>query len=474
MLPRARIGVLFFTSGWFRDVGIQDEQTGSLTSDIERTAEQILGALRPGVDTVGGGVIFTQEQAAKAGEEIRRAGVDGLLLSPLMWCEDQIVRAALKQVPRLPILLCTFFPSRELPAYLPYLEMLKGTGSVGTLQLSGMLKREGWSYHPVTGYHADPALYEEIKEYCGALAVRRMLGRATVGVMPFRCEQMSTTYVDEFAVRSLYGVELKYLEMSRLRDAAQAVDGPHIAAFIKRLESGGAVVEVDRRNLEEGVKYAIAMERMVREEKFDVFVMNDVIEEMHRSLGLRPCLANPDLSETGAVVAMEADVGAGLAMYMLRLLTGESPFYTEALTADLEKNHLLMGHAGFHDEANSDPGYPVRIVPDVEYQNTDPFTGCCTCFKYRPGPVTVVNSVYDGERLSWTAVEGTSVEGPPSLEGTCHLVFRPDIPIREFYRRALANGVSQHLIVVHGRHLDRLHMLCDLLGIAYTPLSSGG
>jgi L-arabinose isomerase len=157
-------------------------------------------------------------------------------------------------------------------------------------------------------------------------------------------------------------------------------------------------------------------------------------------------------------------------MYILRMLTEESPFYTEALTADMEHNRLLLGHAGFHDDANRDPGFPVSIIPDVEYKNTDRFTGCCTYFKYRPGPVTVINSVYDGRRLSWTVVEGTSVEGPPALEGTCHLLFKPDIPVREFYRRAILSGVSQHFLVVHGRHLDRLRALCEILGIGFTPL----
>ncbi|GAI25477.1 unnamed protein product, partial [marine sediment metagenome] len=203
-------------------------------------------------------------------------------------------------------------------------------------------------------------------------------------------------------------------------------------------------MEVDQKNLTEGIRYAIALEKVISDERIGIFVMNDIIDEMHACFGLRPCLTNPRLSASGVVVTMEADIAAGIAMCILRLFTGKSPFYAELYTADLEKNAFLMGHPGYHDSINHDEKYPVKIVPDVEYENSDPFSGACTFFKYKPGPVTVVNSVYNGEKLRWTVFEGYSLQGPPKMEGSCHLFCRIETPIKEFCNRAIQIGVSQH------------------------------
>lgn len=44
---------------------------------------------------------------------------------------------------------------------------------------------------------------------------------------------MSTTFVDEFKLRELYGIELKYLELVRLRDEAQKLTEEEIKEFEK-------------------------------------------------------------------------------------------------------------------------------------------------------------------------------------------------------------------------------------------------
>jgi len=164
-------------------------------------------------------------------------------------------------------------------------------------------------------------------------------------------------------------------------------------------------------------------------------------------------------------VSMEADVAAGVCMYVLRRYSGQSPFYTEAFSTDYRANALLLGHAGYHDAANADPDSPVQIVPDVEYENSDRFSGAVSFFKYRSGPVTVVNSVWDGEKLKWVIVEGESLAGPAKMDGNCHLLCALDVPVKEFFRQSVESGVSQHWIVISGRHGSALSGLCEQLDI---------
>ncbi len=463
---KPKIGVLLITSGWFRNVGLQSDLS-SFSIEVEKIGREIVEQISEFSDPVYSGVLFSEAAASKSADEIINTGVDGLIISPLMWCEDQILRAALKKLPALPIILCTFIPYTTLPEFLNYSEMLKGSGTVGTLQSSGFLKREGYDYQAVTGYYKDSKVYEIIKDYCNAFKVRKLLQTAICGVLPFPCNQMSTTYVDEFIIRKLYGVEYKYLEISRLFKEAQESTQNEIDEFKRTIKEKGYIIEVDDRNLNEGIKYALSMEKIVNAENINIFCINDIIEEMHTVTGLRPSLYNHRMSESGVVVAMEADISGGIGMYILKMFTGETPLFTEVLTADLEKNSLVLGHAGYHEAVNYDDNYPVRIVPDVEYKTTGRFSGAVSCIKYKPGDVTLVNCIYDGNRLRFTVFEGESVECAPKLEDTNHLFCRLNLPVVDFFNNVLKLGVSQHFLVIPGKYCDRLERLCQFVDIEF-------
>jgi len=463
-IHKPKIGILFVTSGWFREVGLQDP-SGDTTAQVEAVARRAVQRLQDFLEPVYPGVLYSVEEARRAAGKIRQADVDGLILSPLMWCEDQIVRTVLEGLKDLPLLLWTFSPSASLPEFVPFQRMIQGSGAVCTLQLSGMLRREGYRYRSIVGHAADEELWTELENSTRAMAVARSLRGLRVGVLPFPCDHMSTTYVDEFGLRARYGVELRYLELERFRRTAQEIPQEDIEGMRREIEAAGQKIRVDERNLTEGIKYALAMERIMGQEGIRVLAMNDVIEEMHASFGLRPCLTNPRLSDSGAVVSMEADVAAGVCMYVLRRYSDQSPFYTETFSVDYQANALLLGHAGYHDTANADPDSPVQIVSDVEYENSDPFSGAVSFFKYRSGPVTVVNSVWDGEKLKWVVVEGQSLAGPAKMDGNCHLFCELDLPAKEFFRKSVESGVSQHWIVISGRHGSALSGLCEQLDI---------
>jgi L-arabinose isomerase len=450
-------------------VGLQDP-SGDTSARVEETARRLVQRLAGFLQPVYPGLIHSVEEARQAGRLLRAEEVDGVLLSPLMWCEDRIVRAALGEMASPPLLLWTYSPEARLPEFVPFQRMIQGSGAVCTLQLSGLLRREGYRCSTVVGHGQDPAVYRQIEAQSRAMAVSRRLRSLRVGLLPFPCDQMSTTYVDEFELRRRYGVELRYLELERFRRTARETPEADLAALRWELEAAGHEIRVDEHNLTEGLRYALALERVLRAEGLEVLAMNDVIAEMHASFGLRPCLYNPRLCAAGAVIAMEADIAAALGMYVLRQLTGHSPMYTEPFSIDHEDNALLLGHAGYHDAANADPAFPVQIVSDVEYENSDPFSGAVSFFKYRPGPVTMVNSVWDGEGLKWVACEGESLPGPPKMEGNSHLYCRLGLPVKEFFRSSVDSGVSQHWIVVPGHIRGELPEPCRVLGIRFEGL----
>lgn len=464
---RPKIGVLLVSSGWFRDVGLQDGESG-ITAEIGSAGAEIIRRVSQFASPICDGVVFSVDQARNAGSRIASERAEGLLIVPMVWCEDQVLRSALKELPDLPTILWVFTPYECLPDFVSFEHALTGSAPVAALQFSGMLKREGRRYRTVFGTHLDDAVYTALQDETQAMYIRRAIADVRIGVMPFRCDQMSTTYVDEFALRSMYGIELVYIELEEFKRTAQSVERARVDGFISSM--GPMEVDVGHEDLLAGVRLALAMEEIVHREGLQVLAMNDVSEEMHASLGMRPCLWNPALSAAGCVVSMEAEVAAGIAMYILLLLTGSSPFYAEPLTIDIARNEILLGHAGYHDAGDRDPDVPMRIVADPEYANSDPRSGAVTLFKYRPGPVTLVNCVYTGDRLRMLSCSGESMPGPYRSEGNSHLICRLDMSLDQFFTAAVGLGSSQHWIVsrrVRGRQLDAV---CRHLGLDYMNL----
>ena len=465
---KPKLALAFFTSGWFRDVGLQNESS-DVTALVNETAIQLRNRLAEVVDPVFSGVLYSESEAIAAAKQVRESDVDAVLLSPLMWCEDQIVRAFLKETDCSSVILWTFSPFPALPEFVEFQTMLRGSGPVGSLQLSGMLKREGYTVHAVAGSGDDTDVYREIALITESYAVSRWLRSVRVGVLPFPCAQMSTTYVDEFELRNRYGVELSYLELGRVRSIAQGVDEDQLRSFRDTMPQDMEIL-VDERNLNQGIRYALALEEVTKNDGLSVIAMNDVIDEMHQSFGLRPCLANPRIAESGTVISMEADIAAGVAMSILRKFTDVAPFYVETFNVDYRDNALLLGHAGYHDPALADRDLPVRVIPDVEYENSDPFTGCATYFKYQRGPVTVINSVWSNGGLKWVGFRGESIGSDYKMEGNCHVYCRLEPDVKQFFRESIESGVSQHWVVLPGHMLAEIGVLCGILDIGWQTI----
>jgi hypothetical protein len=149
-LPRPRLGVLLVTSGWFRDVGLQGAASDT-SQEVARAGAQVVKKLEEFADPVYDGVLFSTADAEKAARRILAADVDGILLAPLMWCEDAIPRAALALLKGFPLVLWTYSPGPSLPEVVPFQVMIRGSGPVCTMQLSGMFKREGTAFWSVAG-----------------------------------------------------------------------------------------------------------------------------------------------------------------------------------------------------------------------------------------------------------------------------------------------------------------------------------
>jgi L-arabinose isomerase len=285
---------------------------------------------------------------------------------------------------------------------------------------------------------------------------------------------MSTTYIDEFALQSQAGPSLTYLSVDQLAQAADAVEAATVEEFSQAIRAEWRVSEeVDDEALERSLRASLALDRLAETHDLGAIALQDVSEELHARMGVRPGLMLPGMfRRRELVVSMEADVAAAVLMFAIRRLAGQPCLYAEPLTYDLVRGLLVMGHAGLADASLADPDR-VAILPDFEYKNANPTCGAVNHFVMRPGPVTLANCVYNGERLQFVCLRGESVADSWVLEeGYAHALVRPEIDVDAFFQRSFHIGVSQHWVVAPGDMVLALEQLCAFLGAAYENLAS--
>jgi L-arabinose isomerase len=463
-MVRPRIGLLFLSSAWLTDVGLQPDGSPLLARQ-RATAERLRAGLAPFADLTAPGLCATAAEAGRAATEIAGAACDLVVVAPLVWCEDQLMRAALGPLRGEAIVLCTLMPAGRLSERITFTDMLAGSGVVGTLQASGMLARESLPTVAVSGGAEDPGLHRSLMVHARARAALRATRGARIGVLPFRCDSMSVTWVDELALRTVTGIEMVPLECADIARRAARVPASRAEALAAEIRRLPAEVRVPVADLEKAARIAAAIEDTAGDRRLDGLACNDIAPELHAALGMRPCLPSPALCARGFVVSMEADVAACAAMLLLRALTDAAPFYTEILNAAPADNLFLMGHAGWHDPACRDAARPTSVIPDEEYRHGGGSGGAALVFAYPPGPMTAVNLVQGPAGLRATVFEGESLPGPARLEEDCSLVCRPDGPLPVLLDRWIQRGVSQHWVVVPGRAAAEIDCLWRWAGV---------
>ena len=212
-----------------------------------------------------------------------------------------------------------------------------------------------------------------------------------------------------------------------------------------------------------GARVSLGLADLVQQYDLDAVGIEDVGEELHRVVGLRPCLYVPELFER-AIVSMEAEVGGAVALMILRGLARKSPMYTEVFTYDLADNAILIGHAGIHDVRLAESADQVWIELDGEYVESEPDSAWMR-FRVKGGQVTMLSVFCDIERFKMVIATGEALGGPPRLLGSPHAYVRLGTPVERFFERCVRTGMTQHWALVHGDVVDELLALAGIVGL---------
>lgn len=466
---KARAGLLLMSAQWFSDIGAEGSGAGRLSglpALLEQDTGRILDALGRHFDVLFPGRVTTAEEALNAARNFAGAGVDAVILVSLMWSEDGPLVRFLQEIGDIPLILWCYTPFQRLPERVGMQEAFRGSGIVGCLQGSVPLRRMGARFRFVFGCPEDGALGRELSQYASALAARRGMKTLRIGRIGSRCESMTGTWIDDFALSRRLGPSIVPVSYQRLRETADSLREADVDAFVRDLKSRYPVLGVSDRSLAFAARASLAVGRIADEESLGVVSIEDLNPELHRLLKTRPCLWAPGLRERGAVAGMEADVLTAVGLWVLRQFCGHTPMYSEVLTFDPAENVILFGHGAMHDPELAGENQ-VSVVPDYEYESIDEIEGAWLNFRCRAGRVTMVSLSQEGEKYRLFTFPGEALAAPDETEGFTNAAVKVPVPVSALFEKAVTLGVMQHYAMGYGDFSGELEKFCRLTGMEF-------
>jgi L-arabinose isomerase len=253
---------------YWKGLGMKD-----LPERLDRDINRLIESLSGEFEVVYPGLVGSKEDAARAGKVIREADVDLALMYHATYLDDAMSIAFLDEIGNT---FSVLFQSQGFGSFTEPLDLVDAGRSWGTnssVQLPGSLRRlrPDLKYGYVFGGLTDPQSLQQIKEYAyAARAIKNLKGKR-FGYLPHRCTgvPMYDTFPDEPRLMGHTGIEIEYLYIIDLVNEMKNVTGSECEKLTEQLYADYDVVEPSRVEVADAARQAIALERMVKQNKLD-------------------------------------------------------------------------------------------------------------------------------------------------------------------------------------------------------------
>ncbi len=461
---QAKVGLVLVAAKCFWDKRVQSYR--KLPELIKKDAENIVNRLSKHMGIVNTGIVTSIREAEIAIEEFKKEKIELLIICPVMWSEDQPLIKLVSEMGEVPLLLWCYSPYGKLPLKISALNLFRGSGTVGLFQASGPLKRLGKDFGFVMGDPEDEETIHNIVEYVQTAKLVGELQEVKVGLLPSRCEVMTDLYVDEFNLTNILGPALKYISVEQLLSASQEIDASRVKANVDELKRRYKIKGVSDKTLHQTVRASLGVAELVDRLCLDALAIDDLSEELHKIMGLRPCLYLPLLQEKDIVISMEGDITGAVAMLVLKRLANSPVMFTEFFNFDKTDNSVIAGHAGLQNPRLAENDDSVIITPDYELQGSSEFEGAWMEFTAKPGQVTLLQIAPKIEGFKMIIATGeASGPGGVRVEGFPHVQIKFSFPLDDFFNEVVRGGATHHWAMVHGDVKSKLKILAELLKI---------
>lgn len=467
---KAKAGLLLIGSPRFKN--LSGPERGTYGERKEKAVKEILSTL-DFLDVTYPGITYEREDAEKAISMFMAAKVDFIIAEFLSWSEDFAWIRFLRDMPQIPVLFVnvakdkmTFETTLDEDDFIDYL--CAGT-LVGSLEASGSVRRvPRENVKVVMGTRAE--VTEKIRIFSRAAKARAVLRRSNVGLMANMNEAMWSTYFDNYDLFTRIGPEIHYLPYSDYGEEIASLTDSETEDYCRELTSAYRMMDdVEYDKFVGCVKASLALKKMAERNDIDVMVYNDIDQATFKVAGCRAGFYHRWFNENVSVLVPEADIGAGLITYVLKIMTGKHVNFLEPFHIEDAYGTFAGGHAGPND--HNDPQWKdnVIIARDVRFAKTSwKYAGApFAWYRISPGMKTIAQLLEENGKYKLVCFQAESLPGKHLLATYSHSIFRPVVPVKELFEKILRIGATQHFALVDGDWTKELEDFATIMNFEF-------
>ncbi|MEE0928177.1 MAG: hypothetical protein UIG59_03210 [Acutalibacteraceae bacterium] len=461
-----RIGLLFIGAERFMELG-EGTANGTYLERKLVECESYKTELEGKAEIVASEIVCTKEGAEVWADKFYASQVDCVVTVFLSWAEDTPWIAFLRKLFNIPLMLASVVRKSlsitDTNDEDQFIDFLSAGALVGFLEASGSVRRFSRDMVMLEIDTLD-RLIPKVLRFATAAKAIAMLKKSKISLLACYNRAMWSTYVDPYNVFEKIGPELEFLSVAELCREIENVSKTKVETVMEELKSKYKVMNnVDEAKFEASVRATIAMEHLALSVGTDLLVLNDIDKVLFEFVGLRPGFTptRPDLE---LISVPEGDIGGGLAVYFLSLLTGRTANFIEPFYIDEQNGGFVAGHAGPNNYTERPEN--MIIARDERFAKSKwkhagaPFAW----YVFPEGEKTMLHVSEANGRLKLVA---TLVECLPTkhyLASYSHANFRhKHLHPCELFKRIGECGVNQHFGIVSGNILDEIRIFAELM-----------
>ncbi len=333
--------------------------------------------------------------------------------------------------PLSPVLLIAHPGNNSLPAALEVLARLQQEGTRGRILYLHGPRDE-------TGFRA-------IAEALWDVEVWRTLRQARMGMVGPPSDWLVASMPDPDVVRRQWGPAVIPVELEEVVREMEVASMEEIAPIRERLASGAtAVREPSLGDLENSIRVYLALKRIVTRYRLDVLTVRcfDLVVQLQTT----GCFALAQLIDDGIIAGCEGDLVSTVGMFWAYKLLGEVPWMANPAQVDEAGNTLWLAHCTvarrlvrtYRLRSHFESGLGVGIQGELP-----------------AGPVTLLRVGGRMMERLWLA-EGELLRAGDA-ENLCRTQAEVRLTAGGTVSDLLRSPLGNHLVLVPGRHMARLH-----------------
>ncbi len=393
--------------------------------------------------------------ADNAVKKLKQFEMDCLIVCVAGWIPTHAVIRVTDAFRHVPILLwglCGWHENGHLVTTAP---------QAGTTAVRPVLEALGYTFKYVYSVINQPVPFQKIDAFVSACYAANCLRKARVGTMGYRDMLLYGTQYEGNSLRGKIGVEVEPFEMLEMLQNMEHLDLAQIQEALDYVKKFWNFVKpCDDMVIEQGIKYALAIGKKIKERGYEAISLIDV-DGMKKLLGFPPAMVFMLLEHYyGVLTIPENDVMGAVTQLIMKYISGQTVPYLEYY--EFFAKSMLIGVPDFITQSATQGD--VMVLPtafgllSASLLNVSKVkTGYVTCTRliYINGKYKM--HVYTADAKTPAKWEECGWEAPapqlPSLE-----VFPDDCSVEEFAQKVS----SQHVIVAYGDYTEALRDFCKL------------